>query len=439
MSKLTVAKGFFLSKSRHVMHFVVNQGIAVMGNLVYGLLCVRLLPVYDYAKFAIIFGFMGTLTVLMDSVTTGTLAPLIGENIDDLGRIADYVASVRKLTTRVFVFLAPVASIALLLVLRKQPWALSTDLQIAGAVLLISWFARVGGTYSSVLLIRRDRMSYYRIQILGSLGSLALLVMLWSMHRVSLYACVLLNISQVTFCALGYFRRAYQILGTRGVPTVMFQRAIVHLALPSVPGTVFYALQGQITLLLITLLGHSSTSIANLGALSRLGQILTFASQMNPVLIEPFFARLRRNQVKSMYMLAFVLAVTGVSIFTILAFMYPQTFLWILGPNYRELRLEAGLVVCGSSIYFLAGFLTVIHTSRRFVYWWSNIANIVLILSVQIFFILRFDLSTVRNLLEMNIGTATASLVVCISVGIFGLTFGPQKALNEVPSEEDSA
>uniref|UniRef100_E6PYQ2 Polysaccharide biosynthesis protein n=1 Tax=mine drainage metagenome TaxID=410659 RepID=E6PYQ2_9ZZZZ len=428
---LTKVIDFFFPKMRHVVQFAVNQGIAVAGNLFYGLLCVRLLPVQDYAKFAIIFGFMGTLTVLMDSITTGTLAPLIGENIDDLGRIADYVASVRILTTRVFLFLAPVAALALLFILRKQHWGILTDLQIAAAVLAISWFARVGGTYSSVLLIRRDRVSYYRIQIMGSIGSFALLLLFWSMHRVNLYTCVLLNIAQVTVCAFGYFRRSYQILGTRGVPTALLQRAIVHLALPSVPSSVFYALQGQITLLLITLFGHSATSIANLGALARLGQILTFASQMNPVLIEPFFAKLRASQVRPLYLLAFFLAVISVSILTILAFLYPGVFLWILGPHYQELRLEAGLVVCGSSIYFLSGFLTVINTARRFVYWWSNIANIVLILLVQVLFILRYDLSTVRNLLKMNIGASLSSLAVCIAVGIYGFTFGPQKALQE--------
>lgn len=429
MHLLKKAVDFFVPKLRHALHFFVNQGIAVAGNLIYGLICVRLLPVDSYAQFAIIFGFMATLTVLMDSVTTGTLAPLVGERTDDLHRIADFVASSRRITMRVFFFLAPFAAVTLFLILKRQPWSLSVDLQIVIAVLIISWFARVGGTYSAVLLIRRDRIMFYRIQIIGSIGSLAALLLLWALHRINIYVCVLLNISQVIVCAYGFYRRAYTLLGTRGNPSPIMQRGIVHLALPSVPGSVFYAIQGQITLLLITVFGHSATSIANLGALARLGQILTFASQMNPVLIEPFFAKLRASHLKRIYLATIFLFAVGLAFFSASAFLYPEVFLWLIGPHYRELRVEAGMVVLAASLQFMGGLLHVIHTARRFVYWWNNIANIILVLLVQVIFIWKSNLSTVRSVLMLSIATAIASLIVSSSVGVFGFVFGPQKAL----------
>ena len=83
------------------------------GNLLYGLLVVRLLPIPDYARFAVLFGFMGSLTVLLDIGISGTLAPLVGEQITNLQLIADFTASIRKIALRMYLVVAPLATIGL--------------------------------------------------------------------------------------------------------------------------------------------------------------------------------------------------------------------------------------------------------------------------------------------------------------------------------------
>jgi hypothetical protein len=79
MTALARANRFFAPKILQIAHFASKQGIAAIGNLLYGLLCVRTLPVADYAKFAVLFGYMGSLTVLLDVGVAGSLAPLVGE------------------------------------------------------------------------------------------------------------------------------------------------------------------------------------------------------------------------------------------------------------------------------------------------------------------------------------------------------------------------
>ena len=417
------------SRLRHVHQFVTRQGIATVGNLVYGLLCVRLLPVNDYAKFAIIFGFMGTLTVLTDTVTTGTIAPLVGERLQDRKLIADYVATVRHIVTFVFLAIAPVVTVVLLVALGRHEWTLRDNLQIAASILFISWFSRISGTYSTVLLLLRDRAFFYRIQIAGSLGSLALLCVAWAMHGLNLYVCVLLNCAQVVYQAISTYRRAQHLLRVDGHTNQAMQRQIIQLALPGVPGSIFYALQGQIMLMLLVALGRGTTSIANLGALGRLGQILTFFSLMNPVFVEPFFARLRQNQVLPRYVIAVVLAASALGLFCGTGFLFPQYYLLVLGPHYQNLRVEVGLIILSSSLAFLAGYMHTIHTSRRFVYWWNNISNIVAIVAIQAFCIWRFDLSVLRNLLVMNVVTVAVSLLIQVLTGIYGFVFGPQQMI----------
>lgn len=403
--------------------------MATIGNLVYGLLCVRLLPVSDYAKFAIIFGFMGTLTVLMNMLTTGTIAPLVGDRLHDRPLIANYIASVRRVTTVAYFILAPVAAVILLLALNRHDWGLAANLQIVAAILFIAWFSRIGGNYASVLFLLRDRSTYYRIQIEGSLGSLALLGAAWAVHGLNLYVCVLLNCAQVAYQSVRIHRRAVYLLQVKGNPNRMMQRQIIQLALPGIPGEIFYALQGQIMLMLLLVIGHGTTSIANLGALGRLGQILTFFNLFNPIFIEPFFAKLRKEQVLPRYLVAIMLTTSALGLFSAIGFVFPQFFLWILGPHYQNLRFEVGLVIFASSLNFVAALIQTIHVARRFVYWWNNIVNIVAIVGIQAYCIWRFDLTVLRNLLLMNVLTVAASLFIQILAGIYGFIFGPQKMI----------
>ena len=427
MSQLERAKRFLLPKLRQIGQFLMKQGIAMSGNMLYGLLCVRMLPVNDYAKFAVLFGYMGSLTVLLDTGITSTLAPLVGEQIDNLPLMANYVASIRRIVGRIYLVVAPIAVIIFVLLVKKQQWGIAVVGQMIVVLLVTAWFARVSSTYGAVLVIRRDRASYYRAQMIGSVGSLTLLLIFWAMHFLNIYVCILLNVAQIIYIALTYFVRARHLLGRKGVPSPQQEKSIIRLALPNIPSTVFYAIQGQITLMLITVFGHDPASVANIGALSRLSQILVFFSQMNPILVEPFFARLQESRLKRTYLATVALVTVFAGAFTALAFLFPQVFLWILGPHYSQLRVEVGLVVLGSGIRFIGGFMWVIHSARRFVYWWNNLANIICTILVQAAFLWKFELSSVSSVLIFNIASAVVALLIVIACGIYGFWRGPQK------------
>jgi hypothetical protein len=428
-SMTVIARGrtFFAPKLRQIAHFMTKQGLAVAGNLLYGLLCVRILPISDYAKFAVLFGYMGSLTVLLDIGVSSTLAPLIGEQIDNLPLIANYVASIRRLALWVYAVVAPVAMVCFVFLVRKQQWGTAVVVQMLAVLLAMAWFARVSASYGSVLILRRDRSFYYRIQIIGSLGSLGLLAVFWLLHRVNIYVGILLNVAQILFTAYSYYRRAQQLLGVKGKANAQQERAIVRLAMPNMPSSIFYATQGQFMLMLITVFGHNTSSVANIGALSRLFQIAVFFTQMNPILVEPFFAKLQEARLKRTYLLAVFLVTVCAAAYSGLAFLYPNLFLWVLGPKYQQLRFEVSLVILSSAIQYISGFMWVIHSARRFIYWWNNLSNIILTLILEAVAIWKFDLGTVRNVLYLNIAGPILTLLITIAVGVYGFKYGPQK------------
>jgi len=433
MTALARANRFLAPKILQIAHFASKQGIAAAGNLLYGLLCLRMLPVADYAKFAVLFGYMGSITVLLDVGVAGTLAPLVGEQIANLPLIANYVASIRQIILRLYAVVAPLAIFGFVFLVRKQQWGAAIVAQMLTVLLVSAWFARVSSSYGAVLILRRDRSRYYRIQILASLGALGLLLILWLLHWMNLYVAVLLNVGQVIFLGTSYYRRARQLLGVKGHAIAQQRKAIIRLAMPNAPSAIFYATQGQVTLMLITLFGHTASSVAGVGALARLGQILAFVAQMNPILIEPFFAKLEAGRLKRTYLAAAGIVVACSAAYAGLAFAFPEAFLWVLGPKYSQLRLEVSLVILGSAMHYVAGVMWAIHSSRRFVYWWSNVAQIVLTLLVQAVLIWRMDLSTVRNVLLFNIISGIVTMLVTAAVGVYGFTYGPQK-LEHIPA-----
>lgn len=432
MTQLEKARSFFIPKLRQVGHFLMKQGIAMSGNLLYGLLCVRLLPVSDYAKFAVLFGYMGTLTVLLDIGISGTLGPLVGEQFTNLQLIANYLTAMRRLAQRLYLILAPLATVIFFFLVQKQHWGRWLVAQMVVVLLATAWFARICSSYGAVLLMCRDRNRYYRTQMIGSLGSLFLLLVFWAFHHMNLYVGILLNLAQVFYIATSYYLRAKELLGVKGERSPQKERAIVRLALPNLPGTIFYAIQGQITLMLITVFGHTA-SVASIGALSRLSQILVFISQMNVILVEPFFARLPAARLKRIYLVSVFLITLFAAAFSALAFLVPGIFLWILGPHYSDLRFEVGLVILASSIRYISGFMWIVHSARRFVYWWNNVFNIILTLAVQAAMLWKLDLSTVRSVLYLNLASAMVSIVVAVSCGVYGFWRGPQK-MEAVPA-----
>jgi hypothetical protein len=67
---LSSRKASLVPKDRHVIEFLTSQGIAMGARLFDGFLCVWLLPVAEYAKFAVVYGFMCTLWKVAGALVT---------------------------------------------------------------------------------------------------------------------------------------------------------------------------------------------------------------------------------------------------------------------------------------------------------------------------------------------------------------------------------
>jgi len=259
----------------------------------------------------------------------------------------------------------------------------------------------------------------------SSLGTLSLLVVFWALHWLNAWTAILLNVAGIVYISQVYFFRARHLLGVHGNPSKQKRQAIFRLIMPNIPNVVFYAVQGQISLMLITIFGRTA-GVASVGALGRLAQIFVLLAQMNPLLIEPYFAKLAQVRLKATYLGTLALVGTLCLGIVGLARVFPDLFLWVLGPKYSSLRFEVFLVVVAGGIRHLSGLMWIIHCSRRFVYWWNTLLTIVLTILVQAIFLWKSDLGTVRSVLFFNIAAALASLLVNALSGAYGFWRGPR-------------
>lgn len=415
-----------IAKLRTLANFLMAQGVTMAANLLYGVLCIRLLPADDYAKFVVLFAVQGAVIAMMDVNFTATLVPLVGERVDDRKLIADYAASLRRLSLWVYAVVGAGLAAFYPFLVKHRGWSWRTVVAMIAILLVSTWFLRMGSAYGAVLILLRKRTEWYKGQLGSSLGTLVILLAFWSLHRLGPFTAILINVAGIMFVGIFYCLRARRALGVPGHVTASKQKAIVRLALPNIPQAVFWALQGQLALFLITFLGRAK-GVASIGALGRLSGLFAVFIQVNSLLAEPYFAKLPKELLKKRYAVALLLSAITSTTLALVACEYPQMFLWILGPQYGNLRVEVEIAIATGAVSCFSSLLWSVHSARRFVYWWNVILNIVLIVTVQVLCAVKLDMSTVRGALLLNLGTNIASLFVNMLSGAYGFMKGPRE------------
>jgi hypothetical protein len=362
----------------------------------------------------------------MDIGITGSIVPLVGENTGNRQLIADYVASLRQLAHWLYAIVAPITVVAYPLMVRNRHWSWQVVASMIAILLISAWFARVGAAYGAVLIVRRDRRRWYRAQMVSSLGTLTLLIAFYFLHWLNGFSAILINVSGIIYVALSYYLRAAQLVGVAGKPSREKRTAIIQLTAPAVPGVIFYALQGQLAVFLITIFGRTG-AVASVGALSRLGQVFAIFSQMNPILVEPYFAKLPRSRLKTNYLVAISFAAGFGIMMVFLARLFPGLFLWVLGRKYAGLGDEVVLLMISGAMGLVGGMMASMNGSRRFNYYSFVIAGNVLTFLVEAFLIWKMNLSTVKSVLIFNILVGLPQFATVVATALFGFARGGRR------------
>jgi len=396
--------------ARRVGNYAVVQAVVQLLAFTSGILLVRWLPQREYAYFTIANAMQATLNVLADigiSVGVISIGGRVWQDRHRFGQLINTGLIVRR-RLAVFAFLI-VAPLLYGMLVRNGASPLYTLLLIA--IVLIGFSVQL--SIDVFVVVPRLRSDIARIQTIDFVCAITRLALIVGLIYVFTRAGLAVAIASATFFLQYVLLRTYaaKVIDLKAGENPEDRREIVRLTKKLAANAVFYCLQGQITVFLISFFGQRATDVAEVGALGRLAMITAVLMSTLTNIFVPAFARC---QDKAKLRVLYLLIAGGVALFSVIvlgaAAFFPDQFLLILGNRYTHLHRELVLMVGGAVLIAFGSTLWMLNSSRA----WINGSwlYIPLTLATQIALIPFTDFSTVAGVLTFNlIATVPAVLL----------------------------
>ena len=399
-----------IQHAKIVGNFAFIQALVQLIGFASGILLVRWLDQNEYAYFTIANTMQGTINVLADMGISIGLMSIGGRVWEDRYRFGQLISTAQH-------FRWKLGLLAILFVTPILYWMLARNgASSSYAVILIGviFFGLVIQFSLGILVvIPRLRSDISKIQNIDLIGAVTRLIMLTICLFLFLNAGVAILVSAIVFLLQYWLFRNYAaaVIDLNAPENSEDRAAMIGFVKNQAANAVFFCLQGQITVLLISFFGNRATSVAEVGALGRLAMIFTVLGQVLTNIFVPAFARC---QEKTKLRLQYFAIVTGVaaccSSVIAAAALFPDQFLFVLGPKYFHLRHELLLMVTSTVIGVVTGALWFLNASKAWVTGaWLYIP---LTLATQIALIPYTDFSDVGQVLMFGLISGLPNLLL---------------------------
>ena len=413
-----------LQHARVVGSFASVQVVVQLVGFASGILLVRWLDQNEYAYFTIANSMQGTINVLADMGISIGLISIGGRVWQDKFRFGQLITTAnnfrRKLGFGAILVVTPV----LYWMLARNGAAPGYAVLLIGAILLglLAQFS-----LGVLAVVPRLRSDVSQIQTIDLAGAFFRLVALVAFAFLFLNAGVAVFIGSLTFLLQYWMLRRYAAgMIDLGAPENPEDRvAMIGFIKNQAANAVFFCLQGQITIFLISFFATRATSVAEVGALGRLAMIFAVLGQVLTNIFVPAFARCQ-NAIKLRWQ--YVAIVGGMTaccaVVLAAAALFPQQFLFVLGDKYAHLDRELFLMVAGTVLNVLSATLWVLNASKAWVA--GSWLYIPLTLASQIALIPFIDFSNVSQVLMFNLISTVPHLLLNAVLSYRGFrTFQP--------------
>ena len=399
-----------LHRARVVGNFAFVQGVVQLIGFCSGILLVRWLDQREYAYFTIANTIQGTISLLADIGVSVGLVSIGGRVWRDRHRFGELINTGLSLRKRLGAIAIVAVTPVLASMLLKNGAPISyTALLIAIVLAGISVELSIG-VLAVVPRLRSDISLIQRIDLTGAIVRLCLLL---SLTFIFLNAGMAVAVATATlFLQYTLLRRYVGKVVDLGAPqNAQDRREIIRLTKHLAPNAVFYCLQGQITIFLISFFAHRVSAVAEVGALGRLAMIFTVVSNLLANVFVPAFARCHERRKLQWLYAAIAGGVVTFSLVVLLAAeFFPSEFLFILGNKYAHLHRELLLMVGGAVAGALTGTFWALNASKAWITGaWLYIP---LTLATQIALIPYTDFSSVSGVLIFNLLSSIPNLLL---------------------------
>lgn len=388
--------------------YFTTQTVAQLVGIATGLLFINFMPVREFALYTLALSVITFFTFVTDLGSTTSLLHFYHRSARGEGEFAPYFAAVLSLRRNAFwigaagvVIFFPRAALA------EGYGGWETALSALGILLCVGF--QILSSLRLLGLRLSDRYGQsYRAELAGS-G----IRLLWALGMIG--ASLLVAWAGVLASALAAGTVALLARPvTRPEPLALdlapYRRRVLRYLLPTLPSALYFAVQGPLTVWLAATFG-SARNLAEVGALSRLGMVFGLFSTLIGVIFLPRLSRITDDRLYRTRYLQFGAALACIAAALLgAAAVFPDLFLLVLGGNYAGLQRELLLVVGGSGMSLLGGYIVNVNLARSWTRWQA--LTLLVEISVQAALIAVLPLATTAGVLTLSLlGTATGVLL----------------------------
>jgi hypothetical protein len=197
------------------------------------------------------------------------------------------------------------------------------------------------------------------------------------------------------------------------------RRAMFRIVRNQIPTTIFYCVQGQIIVWLMSVFGNPQR-VAEIGALGRLSILFSIIGSVMTSIVVPRFARCHSPRVLRRRFVQITLGFVGFgAILVACAAMLPDILLWILGGKYALLRHELLLMMILTALTSVVTAMWSLNSAKAWIeYSWIHIPSTLAMQGVLLF-LLR--VSTLRGALLFGIFSLVPPILLNMVLATRGL------------------
>ncbi|MGZ0707203.1 hypothetical protein ACWPKO_02565 [Coraliomargarita sp. W4R53] len=402
--------------------YFAGQGAMQVMQLLTGFLLINCLSKQDYSTFTIVIAIQSTTAVLVELGISSSLTALIGRRFGDFDLVGRYLSACRYYRDRLLVLGGVVLLVLFYLISPRYEWGYGLWLVLWLSVILALVFQAWGAIYGPIFMLHDRLREMYVISVSASAWRLIMIVGIYLAGWLSTPTVLIFGALQM--CIMGWgareFAKPLMVEPPAGADLSVEKKDILSQALPRAPSNVFYAFEGQITIFIMGILGATS-SVAELGAISRLGMLFILFRRAGGIVIGPYFSKLDTKYVgpRALFCIAAsIVLCVSTSGFT---YFFPQVPLLLLGDGYQHLELEVFLLIFSSSLSIVTVTVFSICVARKYIFPWFSIVDLgpTCVVMIAGFFI--WDLSQLTHVLYYSIAMASAKLVSMVFILLVGI------------------
>ena len=397
-----------LQRVRIVGSFAFAQAAVQMIGFLSGILLVRSLEQREYAFFTIANTMQGTINLLADIGISIGLVSIGGRVWHDRNRFGELINTALRLRRKLGTIAVLIVTPLLYFMLVKNG-ASPAYASILIAIVLFGLFIQL--TLGVLSVVPRLRSDIGRIQTIDLTGAIARLLVLLALVVLFLNAGIAIVVGSAVLLLQYWMLRKYvvRVVDLNAAENEEDRAAMRGFIRNQAANAIFFCLQGQITIFLISFFANRASSVAEVGALGRLAMIFAVLGNLLTNIFVPAFARCQSPRRLRWQYAGIVGAVAAFS-FVVLgaAALFPNAFLFVLGGKYTHLERELVLMVAGAVASALTGTFWALNSSKAWIA--GSWLYIPLTLATQIALIPFTDFTTVRGVLIFNLISAVPNL-----------------------------